>query len=395
MHLKPTKPATPRSRSQAGFGLVELMVSVLIGLAILAALVTLFVNSSRNNREMATASSVIENGRFAIELLENDIMHAGYWSTYVPDFDDQTSEAAPTAVPAAVPDPCLAFSDAVWVTGTPFVEQLLGIPIQTYNSNPVCTGVVTNQQPGTDMIVVRHAEMCVPGAVTGDGNCEADDPAEPEVFIQAALCVDDLATPYVFARTDAGADPFVLHRGNCLDLADKRRFTSHIYYIRTFANTLGDGIPTLVRSAFDRDVAGVLAHQPAVPLIEGVEGLRFELGIDNVSVTGEAVNYATAILWEDEVSKTRARNRGDGVPDGNFIRCTNLASCTAAQLMNVTAVKIYVLARSREPSRGYMDEKTYAMGAAGTVGPFNDEFKRHVYTTTVRLPNVAGRRERP
>jgi type IV pilus assembly protein PilW len=394
MHLSPTRPAAPRNRSQAGFGLVELMVSVLIGLVILAALVTLFVNSSRNNREMATASSVIENGRFAIELLENDIMQAGYWSTYVPDFDDQTFEAVPTAVPAAVPDPCLAFSDAVWVTGTAFVEGLLGIPLQVYESAAVCAGVVTDKLPGTDMIVVRHAEMCVPGAVTGDGNCEADDPAQSEVFIQAALCVDDLATPYVFARTDVGAAPFVLRRGNCLDLADKRRFTSQIYYVRTFANTPGDGIPTLVRSSFDR-VGAALAHQPAVPLIEGVQGLRFELGIDSVSVTAEPVNYAAAVVWEDDVSKTRARNRGDGVPDGNFIRCTDLAACTAAQLMNVTAVKIYVLARSREPSRGYSDEKTYAMGAAGAVGPFNDEFKRHVYTTTVRLPNIAGRRERP
>ena len=62
--------------------------------------------------------------------------------------------------------------------------------------------------------------------------------------------------------------------------------------------------------------------------------------------------------------------------------------------MNVTAVKLYVLVRSREASPGYTDTKTYTLG--GTVmGPFNDDFKRHVYVSTVRLPNIAGRRETP
>jgi type IV pilus assembly protein PilW len=29
------------------------------------------------------------------------------------------------------------------------------------------------------------------------------------------------------------------------------------------------------------------------------------------------------------------------------------------------------------------------------MGPFNDGFKRHVYVSTLRLPNVAGRRQTP
>jgi type IV pilus assembly protein PilW len=64
------------------------------------------------------------------------------------------------------------------------------------------------------------------------------------------------------------------------------------------------------------------------------------------------------------------------------------------QLINVTAVKIYVLIRSREPTPGYTDTKTYTLGST-TMGPFNDGFKRHVYVTTVRLPNISGRRQTP
>ena len=69
--------------------------------------------------------------------------------------------------------------------------------------------------------------------------------------------------------------------------------------------------------------------------------------------------------------------------------------CTVDELMNVTSARIYVLARSREASPNYTDTKTYTLGSAGDVGPFNDNFKRHVFTTTVRLTNVAGRRVTP
>ena len=44
---------------QSGFSLVELMVSIVIGLVILAAMVALFVNSSGANRELARANSLV------------------------------------------------------------------------------------------------------------------------------------------------------------------------------------------------------------------------------------------------------------------------------------------------------------------------------------------------
>ena len=93
---------------------------MLIGLIIIGALVTLFVNTSGNNRELARANSMIENGRFAIKVLEDDLAHAGYWGAYVPSYDDQNSTAVPADVPTAVPDPCAAFGtwNAAYITTT-------------------------------------------------------------------------------------------------------------------------------------------------------------------------------------------------------------------------------------------------------------------------------------
>ena len=83
------------------------------------------------------------------------------------------------------------------------------------------------------------------------------------------------------------------------------------------------------------------------------------------------------------------------MPDGDFVRCTTATPCTVSDLVNSTSAKIYVLARSREASPNYTDTKTYTLGTAGAIAPFNDHFKRHVFTTTVRLNNIAGRRILP
>jgi type IV pilus assembly protein PilW len=377
---------------EAGFGLVELMISMLIGLVIIAALVTLFVNTSGNNRELARANSMIENGRFAIKVLEEDLAHAGYWSGFVPMFDDQTSTAVPTDPPTVVPDPCLAYSPANW--NDTYKQNLIGIPVQAYDdaavpalATCVLDNVIDDYQAGTDVLVVRHTETCVPGE---GGYCEAD--TAGKLYMQPTRCTTELDTlpiPYVFDTSG-----YTLTGLDCATVTEKRKFVSNIYYVRDHAVTAGDGIPTLVRSQFDL-VSGTLEHQPAVALVEGIEAFRIEFGVDDVSKTGAAVNYAAAVAWQDPMDKTNPTNRGDGVPDGTYIRCTTLAPCSVADLMNVTSARIYVLARSREASPSYTDTKTYTLGTAGAVGPFNDNFKRHVFSATVRMPNIAGRRMSP
>jgi type IV pilus assembly protein PilW len=365
------------------------MISVVIGLVVIGALVALFLGTSRNNREMFTASSVIENGRFAIQLLESDVVHAGFWGTYVPGFDDQTLADAPTDAPTALPDPCQAYDPGDPAVSWPaaYRNDLVGIPVQVYDDAVVCAGVLQDKVANSDVLVVRHADTCA----VGEANCEAE--IAGKMYFQSALCEDEVPG-YVFGESGAAGVLFNLTRRNCTDGADVRRFVSNIYYVRDYAVNPGDGIPTLVRSAFDLD-AGNLAHQPAVALIEGIETLRVEIGVDDLSETGAAVDYGAAIDWVDPDVKQVATNRGDGVPDADFVRCTAGTPCNLDDLTNVTAVKIYVLARSREETQGYTDTKTYSLGAAGNVGPFNDGFKRHVYTTTVRLPNISGRRMRP
>jgi len=370
-------------KRQSGLSLIELMVSITISLVILAALVALFVNTSRSSREFARANSMIESGRLAVQVLESDVVHAGYWGTYVPDFDDQTSSAAPDDVPTAVPDPCLAYDPANWTDE--YIDNLIGMPVQTYDDATVCAGIITDRLADTDVLIVRHVETCLPGGPSP--NCEPVVPGR--LYFQSTLCLTDVAERVL---DTAG---FMLQQRDCVTPADTRRFMSSIYYVRDYSVTAGDGIPTLMRSQFDLSPGGELEHQAAVPLVEGIEGFRVELGVDDFSETGAAVDYTIAVNWADPETRTTPTNRGDGVPDDTFVRCTTAVPCTADQLMNLTAVKLHVLARSREPSQGHSDTKTYALDAGTTLGPFNDSFQRHVFVTTIRLPNISGRRITP
>ena len=375
------KPAATRVRAgQGGLTLVELMVAMTISLLILAALVALFTNTSRSNRELARANGMIESGRLAIQVLEADVQHAGYWGTYVAGFDDQTADGVPGDAPTGVPDPCLAYDPATWLPG--YVNNLIGVPVQAYDDATVCAGIIADRQPGTDVLVVRHAENCVPGV---SPNC--DPVVLGRLYFQASLCTDDLEA---FKLDTAG---FTLSQRDCATPAEQRRFMSTLYYVRDHADAPGDGIPTLMRSEFDLN-GGVLTHQAAVPLIEGIQGFRVELGVDDLSETGAPVDYTAAVDWVDPDTRTSAANRGDGVPDDDYVHCTTAVPCVVGDLTNVTAVRLYVLARSRDASQGTVDAKSYTLGDT-VLGPFNDAFQRHLFVSTVRLPNVSGRRITP
>lgn len=371
----------------SGFGLVELMISIVIGLLIVSALLTLFVNTSRTNSEMAKTNNLIENGRFAIQLLESDIVHAGYWGTHVPEFDDFTNTSAPADLPDAVPDPCLVYNSTNW--NDQYKNNLVGISLQGYEiGSPVpsptlsvCASKVVNPKANTDVLVVRHAEVCL----LGETNCEAD--VSGELYFQSSLCATDTID---FIINTSG---YSLLNRNCSTVADKRKFISNIYYIRDYAQTAGDGIPTLVRSQFNLS-GSVLAHQDAVALIEGIEGFHVEYGIDNLSETNANVDYTAAVNWQDPATKKIPTNRGDGIPD-EYISCTTASPCNNVDnLINVTSVKIYILVRNRETTANYTDTKTYTLGDK-TLGPFNDNYKRHVFSSTIRLTNISGRRETP
>lgn len=427
---------------QRGFSLVELMVGVALTMVIAVALLTLMTNVSRNNTEMLRTNSVIENGRFTLQLLESDISLGGFWAGYVPKFDDITlTSAAPTDFPAAVPDPCPIASGAweqpaTWTAD--YKNQLVTVPIAVYQVgadgiSPVCAGTSSLQgplygttsnpvvQPFTDIIVVRHAAPCVavtPSSAT-DNDCKDE---SGNVFFQYGRCSNGFAL-------SANTADLNMQKGDCTTTADKYRFVSTIYWVRNYFATAGDGIPTLVRTRFQTyDDSGTtkVRHTGSETLVDGIEALRVQLGVDNVSkptsssgtggTTLQASHFAAVPCFNDTCSAVYTntytpRNRGDGNAD-TYLTCTDSGTpcSTLFNLANTVSVKLYVLARASSTTPGHSDSKTYCLnGSCGTgtvncsspadkltrYGPYCDGYKRQAYTQTVRMMNISMRREVP
>lgn len=334
-------------RHQAGVSLVELMISLTLGLILLAALLTVFSNSSSARAELERTSRQIENGRYAVQLVADDLRVAGFYG-------ELNVGALP--VPAALPDPCSA-DPAVWNTAVP-------LHLQAYDAGAGAPGCMPiDAKAGSDVFVVRRVKTCVAGV----GGCEAVAPGKP--YIQASLCDSD-ASQHVLDFN--GAVPFPLKRKDCATPAALRQYMVNVYYISN-NNGSGQNVPTLTRLELNGG-----AFVP-VPLVEGIEEINVEYGIDT---------------------------DGDGQPDAysadptnyTYPGCTN---CTAGNnWANVVTAQLYVLARSVDASPGHLDTRTYRIGlnAGGVpivIGPKNDRYRRNVYSAMIRIANPAGRRDKP
>jgi type IV pilus assembly protein PilW len=339
-------------RKQLGLSLIEMMVSLTLGLIVLSGVLVVFVNSSAARNEVERTTRQIENGRYASELLSDDLRMAGFYA----QLDPSTAVATPGAMPL---DPC-SLDVANW-------NAWLPIHIQGYDA-AAFTSVncaLTNYKTGTDVLVIRRARTCAANATTCPPAVTAGTP-----YVQVSLCATQ-ATKYVLGLyPSSGTAPFDMQTKTCdaAALADKNEYYVHIYYIAT-DNGRGDSIPTLKRLELVRDPSNpASAKWETVPLVEGIENLQFVYGVDTT---------------------------GDGAPDEYVANPTSVA-----RWMSVVTTRFFLLARNLESSPSYSDGKTYSLGtdaagAAITAGPFLDGYRRHVYSGLVRIMNPAGRRDTP
>lgn len=369
---------TSQGFRQQGLSIIELMISMAIGLLILAGLVTMFVNSSANQRELQRSSIRIENGRYAMDAMTQDLHHAGYYGQYflnvVPTTAKDPCDLTSAAMIAAAGFPIQAYS-AASATARP---DLSATTCATAQSNILSTA---NLNPGSDVLVIRrtNTDLLAIGsvAVSGEIYLQAN-PVEAEFQVGSGAAIAATLT-----NSKANGGTATIMNAQRTAAAEIRKLRVHIYFVAPCSRPNGGGdvctgasddggspIPTLKRL----EMIGASGSRTftVVPIAEGIEYLQLSYGIDNAPAT---VNSATGF-------------KGDGVPD------TNLRAPTLADHANIVEAKVSLLARNNDATQGFTDTKTYLVGSY-SLGPYNDRFKRSVFDSNIRMTNLSSRREIP
>lgn len=332
-------------KSIRGFSLVELMVAIAIGLILVTGLVMLFANSSETTNEIDKSIRQIENGRYATELLSEDISIAGYYGELT---TDGISLATPSACDTA-PN-TLGWDNGLSATPVVPVAPLAVTGFST--TQAAALTCLTNHKAGTAALVLRHLDttFVAPGAAT-DGN----------VYIQTSRCSTDPVDTRFIISTASG--DFTLRDINCTAINKVQRYITRIYYIASCNECGVDTLPTFKRV----ELRG--SQMVISPLAEGIEEVAYDYGFDT---------------------------NNDGTPDIYLTGLSGVAGAQDNDWKNVVGIRIHMLSRTTEPSAGFTDNgKIYNLGLSGNRGPFTDSYKRRAYTVTTRLNNVAGLRETP
>lgn len=327
--------------AQRGTSLIELMVALTLGLAVAAVASGFFTPSSGNRQELEAVARMHDNAAYAAELLSDELHVAGYYA-----------EMLRNGITWQVPDPCsTVLADLGWTAPAAAPAPVVGI--DAAEAAPACT---SSRRAGTDLITLRRLGISAVAAASATGEVP---------HLQVSNCASDpVAKPFVASTTVADFD---LRNRDCATLAVKRPFLVRTYYLSCPNGCPAGGVSQLMRRELTVDGSGNLTTRD-VALVDNIENLQFEYGFDTDN---------------------------NGSPDIYRAELSGAAGAADNDWGNVVAVRFYLVARTDRAIAGYTDQKSFALGLAGTQAAVGDAFKRHLHTAVVRIVNQSGFREKP
>ncbi len=245
--------------SQNGVTLIELMIAMVIGLIVTLAMVMLFLNNSQNRRELENSAHMLENGRFALNVLRDEIMHAGFFEALA------ITPFSPPATAAETNEIACEGDIGEW-------EDSLGLALMGRNGGGfACATFLPDANENTGMLFVqRLSTELVPASGPG------------VAFVQISYCNAD-SDPRIVGGGDS---TFNLRNLACDDLAETRRLLRRFYFIQ-----VSNGVPALMRHTRDTGATE--------PLVEGIEEIQFEFGVDSTG-DGAPDSFTDSPISEDD-----------------------------------------------------------------------------------------------
>jgi type IV pilus assembly protein PilW len=281
---------------QNGMTLVEIMVALTIGLLITLAITTLFISMRQSYLQNDAIAKMQENARFALELITQDLRHAGFFGDIADPADIDITRAPATAV-----DNC-----GGGINNFASASVLLNYGRQVTNPDGIafydnCVTTAEIAAAGSSILLVKRSVTTPPASIqTGF------------VYTYANGSQAQLYSP---------ANPHSLSGG-----ADWE-YQTHLYYIdaertlqRKYLRYSSSSQPTLVSE----------------PLADGIEAFHIEFGIDlDRNGTPElfytpADGAASDATLDNAVSATvyilaRTQDRVSGMPGGKTYQLGRLA----------------------------------------------------------------------
>ncbi len=324
----------PYRDRQTGFSLIELMIALTLGIMVTGAVLNVFLQSKRSYSQNELLARMQEDARFALAELTRDLSMANFFA----DVLDPSAIAQDASLD--VGEDCGPVAVANWIyrlrdPGTGFQDALTSVDNATVaEADAAYSCLGDDVVPGSDIIAIKR--------VLGD---PADVIDANNVYIRSN------GTLALLYKSPMSAAPPVTVQPPFQDWA----FVPTIYYVRNFAVTAGDGIPTLCRKSLE---PGGPPDMVTECLAQGIEALQIEYGVD------------------DDLDG--APNRYEPDP-------------TAAEMAAAVSARIYLLARSVAPDISYDNDKTYQISNAPALTP-DDNFYRRIYATTIGVRNIRNMR---
>ena len=355
-------------RSMKGFTLVELMVAMLIGTIILAAVAQVFATSKGTHQTEEGMARVQENGRFALEFLAQDIRMAGYagCNSNLPA-TKINSIAQPAGDPTQfTPEGMRAFRYAGTAPANNLADWDPDLPADYFSNGDVL--------PNTDVLIIERATTLstkLTGNMTAaNANIQIVNTAAiaGQIIPGDILMLSDCSNADIFrangVSSGAGIKTITHTAGNSTNFlskayqgdADLMKLVSRAYFIGPGAS----GEPSLIRRELGN--AGVLVDQE---LVEGIETMMFLYGVDTDATADKTAN--------------------------NYRRPVDVTDWS-----RVVSVRVGVLAHSLTNADTELDQRTYNLlndtetgteAAFDDYDPVDDRRRRKVFSTTVRVRN--------
>jgi prepilin-type N-terminal cleavage/methylation domain-containing protein len=306
-----------------GLSLVELLVSLAIGAVLSFAVTHFLLGSKLSFLQSDELARLQENGAYALRLLTHELAMAGHLGNELPGSGIATALGG---------SDCFEF---LLDTAAPLFHvndvNANGAAASGGSAPPADCLLSRQHQAGTDILVVRRASgtaLVAAGEVRGSADTDA-----------------------LYLRSGPEDTAAVLRRGaQAREAGDLWEYIPAIFFLRRYSRYPGDNVPALCRKRPGR-TSGRMA--PAECLVEGIENLQLEFGIDD---DGD--------LQADRFERAPA----------------------PADLSRAVAARIFLLVRSIHPVPGHTDANSYLL-AGNWIPAAGDGHYRRVMQATVLLRN--------